>query len=271
MALDMIAASLINLETLPPTDVVAMPEMPQDSLFMAILASQLIPMGFQAAEPPVVVNDAAPLMLSTVELPVIAPTIEPPAFPLEPMAIDSELAETALPKPEFEQPKFDRPEPKEDVQTNLPVAPPQPSTAQPIGPTSHTVEVRIDPVQRSHLVEQAAIRIETMVRTGETDQARIQLNPPELGSISISLTVTGGEVHARLAADQEQTRQMLEQAAEQLRSALDQKGLSLKEFSVADQGTQQSQGEPAQSSESLQSIEWQVGAINLDGVFTTIV
>lgn len=271
MALDMIAASLINLETLPPTDVVAMPETPQDSLFMAILASQLIPMGFQIAEQPGVVNDAAPLTLSTVELPAIAPTIEPAAFPLEPMAIDSEQIEPGLPEPEFEQPKLDRPEPKEDVQTNLPVAPPQSSAAQPIEPASHTVEIRIDPVQRSHLVEQAAIRIETMVRTGETDQARIQLSPPDLGTISISLTVTGGEVHARLAADQEQTRQMLEQAAEQLRSALDQKGLSLKEFSVADQGAQQSQGEPAQSSESLQSIEWQVAAINLDGVFTTIV
>jgi flagellar hook-length control protein FliK len=69
-------------------------------------------------------------------------------------------------------------------------------------------------------------RIATLVRDG-VEEARIQLNPAEMGPVAVQLAMEGSDVRVDLAAEVESTRQILEQALPSLASALRESGFTL--------------------------------------------
>ena len=69
-------------------------------------------------------------------------------------------------------------------------------------------------------------RIATLVRDG-VEEARIQLNPADMGPVAVQLAMEGSDVRVDLAAEVESTRQILEQALPSLASALRESGFTL--------------------------------------------
>lgn len=80
-------------------------------------------------------------------------------------------------------------------------------------------------------------------REGRTDFL-LRLDPPHLGAVRIHLTATDHTVSARIVTAQEETRQLLEGQAHQLRQGLTQAGLSLGSFDVTRDGGGGSQRQP---------------------------
>ncbi len=69
-------------------------------------------------------------------------------------------------------------------------------------------------------------RIATLVRDG-VEEARIQVNPADMGPVAVQLAMEGSDVRVDLAAELESTRQILEQALPSLASALRESGFTL--------------------------------------------
>ncbi len=82
-------------------------------------------------------------------------------------------------------------------------------------------------------------RIVAMV-ADEVQQARIHLDPPELGSMEIRLQVQQEQTSIQVQVQNPQVREALEANAHRLREALAENGLALAGFDVAEQGSQQS-------------------------------
>ena len=70
------------------------------------------------------------------------------------------------------------------------------------------------------------VRIAALVRDG-IEQARIALNPQEMGPVSVQLALDGSKVSVELAAEVEATRVALEQALPTLAGALHEAGFTL--------------------------------------------
>lgn len=84
-------------------------------------------------------------------------------------------------------------------------------------------------------------RLMTMV-SNDIQQARIQLDPPELGSLEIKLHIHQDQASVQVSAQNGQVKEVLDGSAQRLRDALNAQGIELAEFSVsADAGQQQSQ------------------------------
>ncbi len=83
----------------------------------------------------------------------------------------------------------------------------------------------------SHVTE----RLDLMAREG-VQEARVRLNPPELGEVRIRLTVEGGNLDVSLASDRPATREMLMTALPDLRQALEARSLSPQRLDVDSQG-----------------------------------
>ncbi len=92
-----------------------------------------------------------------------------------------------------------------------------------------------------------AARVVVMLREG-TREARLQLNPAELGPIGVRISVDGSQARVDLVADQAPTRSVLEQALPTLAGALRDSGLTLAGGGVFDappDGRQGDQEAPA--------------------------
>ena len=81
-----------------------------------------------------------------------------------------------------------------------------------------------------------------MVRRGE-QQMDMQLNPADLGPLSISLNVSEGGIQAQFQSTHASVRAAVEQALPQLQVALASQGLTLSEASVNDGASRQAMGE----------------------------
>ena len=87
--------------------------------------------------------------------------------------------------------------------------------------------------------QQLSSRILTMVGK-DIQEARIHLDPPELGALEIRLSVDSqDQTKIQIHAQHPQVREALESQSQRLRDALAQQGLSLNEFNVSDQSQQQ--------------------------------
>ena len=62
---------------------------------------------------------------------------------------------------------------------------------------------------------------------------QIQLNPPELGRLDISLVMKQSGLHATIVADTPQGKAALEEQMSQLKSAMAEQGLNLQQFDIA--------------------------------------
>ncbi|WDY57899.1 flagellar hook-length control protein FliK [Pseudomonas sp. PSKL.D1] len=85
-------------------------------------------------------------------------------------------------------------------------------------------------------------QVVAMVRRGE-QKMDMQLNPTDLGPLSISLNVSESGVQAQFHSAHASVRAAVEQALPQLQSALASQGLTLGEASVNDGGSRQAAGE----------------------------
>jgi flagellar hook-length control protein FliK len=82
------------------------------------------------------------------------------------------------------------------------------------------------PVGSRGFVEGMAEQVR-ILSNGPFDEAQIRLNPVELGPVRIELTVRDGVTNLVVTADNERTRQAIEQSTPALRSLLSESGLGL--------------------------------------------
>lgn len=88
-------------------------------------------------------------------------------------------------------------------------------------------ESRIDAaLQSPEFAPMLGARVTTLVREG-VEQARIALNPAEMGPVSVQLELSGSQVRVELAAEVEATRLALEQALPTLAGSLREAGFTL--------------------------------------------
>ena len=103
-------------------------------------------------------------------------------------------------------------------------------------------------------------RLMTMV-ADDIQQARIQLDPPELGSLEIKMQISQDQASVQVTAQNVQVKDVLDASAQRLRDAMNAQGIELAEFSVSTNADteQQSgqQGESEQESFAGTDDDWQ--------------
>jgi flagellar hook-length control protein FliK len=87
---------------------------------------------------------------------------------------------------------------------------------------------------------QLAAQVTTFVRDG-VQHAKLELNPGEMGPLTVQIQLEGNAARVHLAAENEQTRQALEQAMPQLAGSLREGGLTLSGGGVFEQPRQAQQ------------------------------
>lgn len=87
--------------------------------------------------------------------------------------------------------------------------------------------------------QQLGSRVLTLIGK-DIQEARIHLDPPELGALEIRMTIDQqDQAKIQIHAQHPQVREVLEAQSQRLRDALAQQGLNLSEFNVSDQSQQQ--------------------------------
>jgi flagellar hook-length control protein FliK len=84
------------------------------------------------------------------------------------------------------------------------------------------------------VVQRITEQIVRQVRIGE-QQAIIELEPPELGKIKIDLRIEGGQIHARIVAEEQGTKALIESRLGELRQALEVRQVDLANLQVEQQ------------------------------------
>ena len=84
------------------------------------------------------------------------------------------------------------------------------------------------------VVQRVTEQIVHQVRIGE-QQAVIELEPPELGKIKIDLRVEGEQIHARIVAEEQGTKALIESRLGELRQALEVRQVDLANLQVEQQ------------------------------------
>lgn len=97
--------------------------------------------------------------------------------------------------------------------------------------------------QLREVVKQVTERIEHLAAMRSTETVTVKLEPFELGTITLSIRSSEGNIETRIAASNDQVRQALELNGAQLSRALEGKGLTLSQMSVAHQAASQSQAD----------------------------
>lgn len=91
-------------------------------------------------------------------------------------------------------------------------------------------------------------RVVTMIAE-DVQQARIFLDPPELGSLEIKLQIQHQQAVVQVQTQHAQVRDVLETHAHRLREALAEQGIELSEFDVSSQGQQHAQSDQQEDSQ----------------------
>jgi flagellar hook-length control protein FliK len=138
------------------------------------------------------------------------------------------------------------------VATGVPgAASAQPTPGMPVAAAPAPLpEARLPaPPGHADFAPQLGAQISVFIREG-LQQARLQLNPAEMGPISVQIRLDGGNAQVHLAAEHAATRQALEQALPTLASSLRESGLTLTGGGVFEQPRQsgsdsQDPGRPA--------------------------
>jgi flagellar hook-length control protein FliK len=115
-------------------------------------------------------------------------------------------------------------------ESGTPQVAPGPPAPAPTGldgrPAGVPADTLAPPLHSPGFAPALAARVLLMLREG-TREARLQLNPAELGPIGVRISVDGSQARVDLVADQAPTRQVLEQALPGLAGALREAGLTL--------------------------------------------
>ncbi|MEO8297174.1 MAG: flagellar hook-length control protein FliK [Burkholderiales bacterium] len=107
--------------------------------------------------------------------------------------------------------------------------PPAPSAAE-SAPVQRTVDT---PVGAPGFEDAVMASVATLVRDG-VHEARLQLNPAELGPLAVRISVTDGAAHIDIAAAHAATRELLQAGLPALADALRADGLTLASSQVSD-------------------------------------
>ena len=100
-------------------------------------------------------------------------------------------------------------------------------------------QAKIDvPPSNPQFTDQVAQRIGIMA-TEQLQTARIQLDPPELGSLEIKIRVQQDQVSVAFSSGHQVVRDALESQAPRLREMLEQQGVELTDVNVSDQQQKQ--------------------------------
>ena len=84
----------------------------------------------------------------------------------------------------------------------------------------------------SAIQEQISLSVQNSLQQGQR-QITINLNPPELGRVSIKFTERGGELTGTLEASNSQTRADIQQAIPEMLRSLEQSGINIKRIDVS--------------------------------------
>ncbi|MYL24632.1 hypothetical protein GLV89_12690 [Halomonas alkaliantarctica] len=101
------------------------------------------------------------------------------------------------------------------------------------------------PVTSPAWPQQLGQQLVQFAQRGGEQHVHLQLNPAELGPLSISLKMSEQGTQAHFLSSHAQVRQVIEQAIPQLREALAEQGISLAETSVGEQRQQNGDAELA--------------------------
>ena len=113
---------------------------------------------------------------------------------------------------------------------------PLPQSAQPYTPAPPpTAATLATPFASPAWPQQLSQQLVQISQRGGDQHVQMQLNPAELGPLSISLKFSEQGAQAHFLSAHAQVRQVLEQAIPQLREALAEQGISLGETSVGEQ------------------------------------
>lgn len=115
------------------------------------------------------------------------------------------------------------------------VAGSSPLGTAPAATASAELSTRIDsPVNSPAFAAEAGYRIAVLVREG-VESAQLQLNPAEMGPVTVQIVIEGQTAQVHLAAAHADTRQALEASMPQLASNLRESGLTLTGGGVSEQ------------------------------------
>jgi flagellar hook-length control protein FliK len=134
------------------------------------------------------------------------------------------------------------------------IQPPVTATTAPLQSNIPGDRLQMDQDQ-SQWGQQLGSRVLTLIGK-DIQEARIHLDPPELGALEIRMTIDQqDQAKIQIHAQHPQVRDVLEAQSQRLRDALAQQGLNLSEFNVSDQSQQQAgsrsggQGQAGQAGE----------------------
>ncbi len=94
------------------------------------------------------------------------------------------------------------------------------------------------PPQHPQWNDQVAKRISIMA-SESVQTARIQLDPPELGSLEVKIKVQNDQVSVAFGSNNQTVRDALEAQSPRLRELLEQQGINLADVNVSEQGREQ--------------------------------
>ncbi len=108
-----------------------------------------------------------------------------------------------------------------------------------ISPGEKAAQAKLNvPPSNPQWSEQISKRISMMASEG-LQTARIQLDPPELGSLEIKIKVQQDQVSVSFASNNGQVRDVLDSQSARLRELMEQQGINLADVNVSEQGQQQ--------------------------------
>ena len=116
-------------------------------------------------------------------------------------------------------------------------------------------------VAESQIFDQVVTRMSGSLN-GESGKMMLRLQPAELGSLRLELTIEGDKVRASLLAQTQQVQEVLERNLPQLRSALAEQGLKIDQFQVdvdsrqGQQGQFDQQAQQQKQNQSAQAQTW---------------
>lgn len=119
----------------------------------------------------------------------------------------------------------------------------EPAAAAAATPAPYAAQIQA-PVGSPDFAPGLSAQVSVMVRDG-IQEARLQLNPAEMGPITVQIQVEGNSAQVTMTAEQAPTRDALEQAMPSLAGALREEGLTLTGGGVFEQARQPRDDAPA--------------------------
>jgi flagellar hook-length control protein FliK len=124
-----------------------------------------------------------------------------------------------------------------------PVAALQPRSGNAEAPAADKADIPLQaPLESPQFAPEMAARVSVLATEG-VQQAKLHLNPAEMGPVSVQIIVDGQQAQVSFVAEQSQTRSALEASLPDLASALREQGLTLAGGGVFQQSPGQSRGE----------------------------